>query len=230
MSVNRPEWVITEQACFMFNWVTVPLYDTLGEEAIVHILTLTECPVVVASADKVKFLLSMADKIKSVKTIVVMDKLTKELTALGKKAGITMTSCEEVERQGAESPSPGVPITKDSVATICYTSGTTGLPKGVILTHENILSFATGQLVLAKANGMPLLTKDDVYISYLPLAHILEREYRLCHNQVPKLVYQGDTLKLLDDTGELKPTMFTSVPVSTTASTTRCLQASKLSL
>jgi long-chain acyl-CoA synthetase len=52
-SVNRPEWVIAEHACYANNFVTVPLYDTLGEESIVHIFSQTDTEVVFASADKV---------------------------------------------------------------------------------------------------------------------------------------------------------------------------------
>lgn len=55
-SVNRPEWVIAEHACYANNFITVPLYDTLGDESIIHIFSQTDMEIVFASADKVKLL------------------------------------------------------------------------------------------------------------------------------------------------------------------------------
>lgn len=72
-SVNRPEWVIAEQACFMYNYCTVPLYDTLGTDAIEFILTQCECKVLFCSQDKVTTLLQLADKLPLLKTVVSFD-------------------------------------------------------------------------------------------------------------------------------------------------------------
>ncbi|KAJ3345165.1 Protein MICROTUBULE ORGANIZATION 1, partial [Kappamyces sp. JEL0680] len=62
-SLNRPEWVIAEQACYMYGYVTVPLYDTLGSDAIEYILKLAEVPIVVATADKTTKLLQLASNL-----------------------------------------------------------------------------------------------------------------------------------------------------------------------
>ena len=213
-SINRPEWVIAEQACFMFGWVTVPLYDTLGPEAIEYIVNLTEISVVVATADKAKVLIDIASKVKTVKTIVVMDTANEDLKSAGSKVGITVLQMDTVELEGAQSPSDGHRITKDTVATICFTSGTTGLPKGALLTHENILSFVAGATKFADVKALPRIRRDDCHISYLPLAHVFERIVQAAIVNAGGRIgfYQGDTLKLLEDVAELKPTIFASVP------------------
>lgn len=94
------------------------------------------------------------------------------------------------------------------MATICYTSGTTGNPKGVMLTHTNLISNA------ASLEDELEATTGDTHISYLPLAHIYERTtlYTCLHNGVAIGFYRGDVLGLLDDVAALQPTIFNSVP------------------
>lgn len=90
------------------------------------------------------------------------------------------------------------PVDKDTVYTICYTSGTTGIPKGVMLSHQNLV---------ANIGGVDLLHEDDrynendTYISYLPLAHVYER-LMLIISMAAKMrigFYSGDVLKLTQD-------------------------------
>ncbi|XWS39329.1 hypothetical protein CRYUN_Cryun18bG0042700 [Craigia yunnanensis] len=103
---------------------------------------------------------------------------------------------------------PFCPPKPDDVATICYTSGTTGTPKGVVLTHGNLISSSAGCSIATKFNP------SDIYISYLPLAHIYERAYQISLSYFGVAVgfYQGDNMKLMDDMAVLRPTLFCSVP------------------
>lgn len=213
-SINKPEWVIAEHACYVQAMITVPLYDTLGAEAIEYILTLTETPLVVCTEDKVKKLLDLAQKIPSVKHIVVMDAISTELKDQATKANVELHLMTDVEKLGASNPIPKAVTTSETVATLCFTSGTTGVPKGVILTHGNILSFVAGALAMSEEKHMHNFNKDDSHISYLPLAHIFERvvQATLTYSGAAIGFYQGDTLKLLDDVAELQPTIFVSVP------------------
>ncbi|EKX40085.1 hypothetical protein GUITHDRAFT_143034 [Guillardia theta CCMP2712] len=105
-----------------------------------------------------------------------------------------------------------MPAPKDW-ACIMYTSGTTGVPKGVIQTHENVLSSAAG--ILRQNFREDLLLEDNLYISYLPLAHSLEVGLQNCVVLVGCAIgfYQGDVKKLVsEDLPDLRPTIMAGVP------------------
>ena len=215
-SVNRAEWVIAEHACYAGNWVTVPLYDTLGDEALQYIINLTEMQAIFCSADRIPKLLKNQGSLLSVKSVVLMNHgaLDEESLKEIKKASFTVYSFEEVMAKGRNKPMTRVATNLDSVATICFTSGTTGMPKGAIITHGNILSFVAGIEYLGESGAGPLFSKDEVHLSFLPLAHIFERCVQAVLFYYGSVIgfYQGDTLKLLDDVQILKPTIFVAVP------------------
>jgi len=102
--------------------------------------------------------------------------------------------------------SPPVP---SDVASIIYTSGTTALPKGVVLTHGNFMAAGAG----AKGSGVDFYP-TDVHISYLPLAHVFERVVQACifHRGAAIGFFSGDVQALLADIAVLRPTVFPSVP------------------
>ena len=102
-------------------------------------------------------------------------------------------------------------VTKDSMYTICYTSGTTGKPKGAMLSHENFVSGVGAMQIYDKELRFE---EDDVYISYLPLAHSFER-FLLSAAMSCKVkygIYSGDVFRLKEDLAMLKPTLMVSVP------------------
>lgn len=219
-SVNREEWIVTEQACFANSYVTVPLYDTLGNEAIAFICNQVEMEVVFTSGNKLPLLLKMLDSIPTVKYIVSFDPISQ--VNVDKKGVQLIEYAELMTRRPNDKFTLNEP-TADDLCTICYTSGTMGLPKGVMLPHAALLADASACLALCGygPNGFAPdhrslfeLNSSDVHISYLPLAHIFERIVMTALTTVGAGVgfYQGDTLKILEDLAVLKPTIFVSVP------------------
>jgi long-chain acyl-CoA synthetase len=138
-SQNRPEWVLCEQACYNHSLVLVPLYDTLGPDACAFIVNQTESTVVVVEDDKkVNLLLDKAPR--NLKKLIVIKALRPATAQRAKNRGIDIHTFDEVEKLGAAKNYPEVPPRPSDVCTICYTSGTTGSPKGVMLTHQNVLA------------------------------------------------------------------------------------------
>jgi long-chain acyl-CoA synthetase len=215
-SVNRPGWVIAEHACYMYDFVTVPLYDTLGDEALEYIIQLTDMKYVVLTANKIANLIAVRSKIPKLKTLIIMDHshITPEIKEKSSQVGFELIAFDEVKKVGSQNVKERATTGLDTIATICFTSGTTGLPKGALISHGNLLSFIAAYHALAAKNYQPEYNSEDSYLSFLPLAHIFERVVQATLVNVGARIgfYQGDTLKLLDDVGELRPTVFVAVP------------------
>lgn len=138
-SSNRPEWILFEQGCYSFSLVVVPLYDTLGPDACAFIINQTEIQLVVVEDDKkVNLLLDKAPRF--LRKFVVIKPVRPNTLQRAKNRGIEIYSFDEVEKLGAQKDHPELPPQSGDICTICYTSGTTGNPKGVVLTHQNVLA------------------------------------------------------------------------------------------
>ncbi|NWZ14151.1 ACSL1 ligase, partial [Agelaius phoeniceus] len=182
-SQNRPEWVIIEQACYAFSMVVVPLYDTLGAEAITYIVNKADLSLVFCDKpDKARLLLTSVEKGETpiLNTIVIMDSFDADLVERGKKCGVEVFSMREIEELGRAHRQKPMPPKPEDLAVICFTSGTTGNPKGAMITHQNIVSNASAFMKTTEKSFMP--SSDDVLISFLPLAHMFERivEVSIC--------------------------------------------------
>nr|XP_061793516.1 long-chain-fatty-acid--CoA ligase 1-like isoform X2 [Nerophis lumbriciformis] len=216
-SQNRPEWTITELACYTYSLVSVPLYDTLGAEAINYIIDKASISTIVCDvAEKVSLVLDcVQDKEHTVKTVVVIERPSDGLVERGKQAGIDILSLHEMEAIGKANYHQPMPPTPEDMAVICFTSGTTGSPKGAMLSHRNIVSNCSAFVKLTQViiANCPLGPRD-VHISFLPLAHMFERVVQgVMMVQGAKIGYfQGDIRLLMDDLCTLKPTVFPVVP------------------
>ncbi|KAF4690128.1 hypothetical protein FOZ60_000584 [Perkinsus olseni] len=213
---NRSEWVIAEQGAFTRRTTTVPLYDTLGEDTVHYILNQTELSTVVCSALQVPNLVKVKGRCRSLRTIICVDHLEKKAIGACLAVDVKLLSMDEVERLGADlSYSPLVGAATD-IATFCYTSGTTGEPKGALLSQGSVIADAAA-FVECFTSPYPLsdLRKGHhYYLNYLPLPHVFGRvvEVALYYLGVAVGFYQGDPLKLMDDIAALRPTVFVSVP------------------
>ncbi|NXL86944.1 ACSL1 ligase, partial [Alectura lathami] len=212
---NRSEWVIIEQGCYAYSMVVVPLYDTLGAEAITYIVNKADLSVVFCDTpDKAKLLLTSVEngEIPVLNTIVIMEPFGTDLVERGKKCGVEIFSMREIEELGRAHRQKPVPPKPEDLAIICFTSGTTGNPKGAMISHRNIVSNASAFLKTTEKTFIP--TPEDVLISFLPLAHMFERivECVLLCNGGRIGFFQGDIRLLMDDLKTLQPTVFPVVP------------------
>lgn len=207
---NSPEWVLSEYALYSYSMVIVPLYDTLGTEACNYIINQAEMSLVICdNEDKCKSLLNNSPS--CLKQLVHIKPISKETTELAKRKGINMLSFEYVEKLGAEKKNRPVPPQPEDLCTICYTSGTTGNPKGVMLTHENVVADVSATL-LQLGDQKP--NCSDVMMSFLPLAHMLERICQIAVYMQGGAIgfFGGDIRNLMDDMKALRPTITPAVP------------------
>jgi len=174
---TRSEWFVTAQACFKQNFPVVTLYTNLGEDAVTHGVNETEVSTIVTSHDLLPKFKEILKNAPSVKQIIFMDNPIKRTNITGFRDDVRLVSFWDLISLGkktannnmADVEAEPVPPTASSTAIIMYTSGSTGLPKGVMLTHSNVVSTLNSFLYL-----LPETRDDDVYIGYLPLAHVLE--------------------------------------------------------
>ncbi|XP_039662542.1 long-chain-fatty-acid--CoA ligase 1a isoform X2 [Perca fluviatilis] len=213
-SQNRPEWTISELACYTYSMVAVPLYDTLGTEAIGYIIDKATISTVICDVpQKARLILDcVSGKGRTVKTIVVMEPFDSELVTRGQECGIDILSLKEFEAMGEANLQKPVLPNPDDLALICFTSGTTGNPKGAMLTHGNVISNTAAFIRITEGKLRP--SNKDVLISFLPLAHMFERvvECVILIHGARIGYFQGDIRLLMDDLKMLQPTVFPVVP------------------
>ncbi|KAI2538756.1 acyl-CoA synthetase long chain family member 6 [Homo sapiens] len=146
---NRPEWIIVELACYTYSMVVVPLYDTLGPGAIRYIINTADIStVIVDKPQKAVLLLEHVERKETpgLKLIILMDPFEEALKERGQKCGVVIKSMQAVEDCGQENHQAPVPPQPDDLSIVCFTSGTTGNPKGAMLTHGNVVADFSGFL------------------------------------------------------------------------------------
>nr|XP_010921403.1 long chain acyl-CoA synthetase 1 isoform X1 [Elaeis guineensis] len=211
---NCPQWMVVMEACNGYSLICVPLYDSLGSGAIDYIIEHAEIDVVFVQDKKMKQILSADCKsAQKLKSIVSFTSTTREQVDAAANCGVKVHSWNEFLQMGKEHPSDPFPPKPLDICTIMYTSGTSGDPKGVMLTHESHATFVNG-VDLYMELFEDKMTVDDVYLSFLPLAHILDRaiEEYFFHKGASVGYFQGNILALRDDLMELKPTLLAGVP------------------
>ncbi|EOY25016.1 AMP-dependent synthetase and ligase family protein isoform 3, partial [Theobroma cacao] len=211
---NCPEWIISMEACNAHGLCCVPLYDTLGASAVEFIICHAEVSIAFVEEKKINELFKTCpNSTNYLRTIVSFGKVTPEQKEEAEKYGLAIYAWEEFLQLG-ENKRFDLPVKKKSdICTIMYTSGTTGDPKGVLISNDSIVTFIAGvKRLLERVNEQ--LTVKDVYLSYLPLAHIFDRVIEELFISLGASIgfWRGDVKLLVEDIGELKPTFFCAVP------------------
>ncbi|KAM3957701.1 acyl-CoA synthetase long-chain isoform 1-T2 [Aphomia sociella] len=215
---TRAEWMVAAHGCFKLSIPVVTIYATLGDEAIAHGINETEVSTVITTYDLLPKFKTILAKTPKVDTIIYMEDQLKKVDNQGYKPGIRIIGYKEVVQKGSNINFDCIPPSPSDTAIIMYTSGSTGVPKGVILSHRNMLA-----TLKAFADAVPVY-EDDILMGFLPLAHVFEllAESLCIFGGVP--IGYSTPLTMLDSSSKimkgtsgdatvLKPTCLTTVPL-----------------
>tara|TARA_B100000795_G_scaffold269280_1_gene258197 strand:- start:2603 stop:4366 length:1764 start_codon:yes stop_codon:yes gene_type:complete len=202
-STNRSEWSIIDMGLSQIGAINVPLYPTISSKDYLYILNHSECKLCFVSDKEVyDKVFAIKDQVDSLKNIYCFDKIDncinwKELIDSGKE-NLNIGNIE-IEKSK---------VKPNDLATIIYTSGTTGTPKGVMLSHNNIVSN-----VLSTSNRFPFEIGKDSALSFLPICHVFERVVLYSYLYNGLRVYFAESLETItDNLKEIKPEIMTAVP------------------
>lgn len=200
ISANRPEWNVMDIGMLQAGIVNVPIYTTLSEQEIAFILNDCKAKLVIAGDkalyDKVNAVRSKIPSLIEIYSIDTIENVS-NINSIIEKGRSSSIDIDQM-MNGVEP--------KD-VATILYTSGTTGTPKGVMLTHDNIVSN-----VLACEHLCPVGPGDRA-LSFLPLCHSYERMLTYLYMFIGVSIYYAENIeKIGDNLKEVKPQVFSTVP------------------
>lgn len=203
LSNNRPEWLILDLAVQQIGAVLTPIYPTINAIELEFILNDASVKLVfVSDKDLYAKVQSIREKTPSVKAVYTFDYVQQAL------------NWKEILNKGTETDTSFLHKIRESIketdlCTILYTSGTTGFPKGVMLSHKNILSnVQSSNEVFEKVGG-----DDPRALSFLPLNHIFERMVSYIYLFNGTSIYYAESLdKIGDNLREVQPTIFSTVP------------------
>jgi len=208
VSENRPEWAVADLACLTSGVVDVAVYPTLPQAQIAYILRDSGATLAFVSTA------AQAEKLRAIRADCPA---LREVVSFDRVGALADASLADLESDGARADSDAtaerwrafaLEIRPEDLATLLYTSGTTGDPKGVMLTHDNIASNVAATCTLIPFTG------SDVALSFLPLSHILERTvgYYLMLATGTSIAYAESIESVADDLTVVRPTVMISVP------------------
>ncbi len=204
VSNNRPEWNFMDMAMSQIGVVHVPVYPTISFEEYEHILNHSEAKAIVVSDkslyQKIKPILDQSSSIQKVYSFDKLENISnwKTILDLGKeKADSLKNELIEIKKN----------ILPNDLLSIIYTSGTTGLSKGVMLSHQNMLSNA-----IASSKRVDLVSEDKM-LSFLPLCHVYERVVNYTYQYIGLSIYYAENLgTIANDLKRFKVQGFVTVP------------------
>ncbi|TCJ18731.1 long-chain fatty acid--CoA ligase [Flaviaesturariibacter flavus] len=201
LAKNRPEWVILDLAVQKCGAVLVPVYPTVHINDLAFVLNDAQVKLVIVNdAEMLQKVDSIREQCPSVAAIYSFEAVASAPLWTELLRAPDTNAKAHLEAAAAR-------IDTEDLFTIIYTSGTTGTPKGVMLSHHNVLSN-----VLATQSLLPVGTGSKV-LSFLPLNHIFERTVTFIYLFAGVTIYYAESLDTLgDNLKEVKPEMFTTVP------------------
>ena len=219
-SKNREEWITSYLGCQLNSIIVVTLYDTLGLNAIEFILNQTELiSIVIESSVLIKIIkLKEENKVGKLKNLIVAICPEEDINIIDsnieklKNLGFNVYKYEEllnIGKNNLDKKYTLIQSTPDTYTTFCYTSGTTGNPKGAMIKNKNLMGGIHAMDTIGRR-----LKESDIYLSFLPLAHIME-QLIVCVNiyyATSYAFYSGSPKRINEDCQILKPTYLCSVP------------------
>jgi long-chain acyl-CoA synthetase len=213
LSENRPEWAIFDYAALCLGAVTVPVYPTLPAEQVAHILRDAGVRGLAVS-DRGQASKALSADLPEIEWVTVFDEGVGGASGEATGASAALSSLVPFEELRGHEPLGDLEeraegVGTDDAATLVYSSGTTGLPKGVILTHGNVAYMVAA----TRQHGSVPASAGDVCLSILPLSHVFERaaSYFFWDEGVT-IGYARSVETLADDLLELRPHVMVSVP------------------
>ncbi len=198
---NRPEWNFVDLGILGIGAVTVPVYPTISEGEYKFIFNDAEVKLAFVSDHGLyKKVRGISGEVPSLQEIYSFDVVP------GAKHYNDFLALDDNSNQAAVD-ARAANVKADELATIIYTSGTTGVPKGVMLSHNNIVSNVLG------VSGTLPLSNEHRALSFLPLCHIFERTVTYTYFYKGSSIYYAESMETIaDNLKEVKPHFFTTVP------------------
>ncbi|MEM8999247.1 MAG: long-chain fatty acid--CoA ligase [Bacteroidota bacterium] len=200
---NRTEWNIMDIGILQIGAQNVPIYPTISAEDYQYVLNHSEAKYCFVSCGEVlEKVLTVSPKLKKLKDVYAFDQLPncknwEEVLDMGADD----SNQEEVEKLKAE-------VKPEDLATLIYTSGTTGKPKGVMLSHQNLVSNA-----IESSKRFPIVDGETKALSFLPLCHVYERMLIYLYQYRGVSIYYAESLETISDNlKETAPHVMTAVP------------------
>lgn len=210
ISENRPEWVVSDLGIVSLGAVTVPLYTTLTPKQIEYIFNNAGVKIAfVSNQFQLTKVLKIYDQVKTLEKIIVLSEKGIELNDPVMGLSSLLKRGERFSQQNPTYYAEAIRRVKpEDLLTIIYTSGTTGDPKGVMLTHSNLVSN-----IHAAAAVLPF-GHEDVFLSFLPLCHSFEKMagYLTALASGAMIAYAESVETVRDNLLEVRPTVMTAVP------------------
>ena len=212
VSENRPEWQISDLAIMAADGISVPAYTTITSQDYEYLISHSEARVIIVSSEFLYSKIESAiNKLKIKRDLIIIDDFD-----LKKNNLIIIHKWDEIQSMPTDNDTDHVSNqatrkNRKDIACIIYTSGTSGFPKGVILSHGSILHNCEGahEILRAVLNNI----NDVLFLSWLPLSHSYEHTLQFYNLFSGNQIYYAESLdKLLQNLGEVRPHLMSAVP------------------